>query len=48
MLPCAANAQVMIDMARVNCADYLAMPPGNSRVLSAWMSGWFNQKRGYV
>jgi hypothetical protein len=48
MLPSLANAQLMVDMSKVTCGDYLAMPPGNARVLSAWMSGWFNQKRGYV
>ena len=46
--PPGADAQVMIDMTRVTCADYLAMPPRNSHVFSAWMSGWFNQKKGYV
>lgn len=37
-----------IDMSRVTCAEYLAMPPGQSATFSAWMSGWFNQKNGYV
>src|SRR5271169_2439958 len=48
ILPSLADAQVMIDMSRVTCADYLAMPPGQSHVFSAWMSGWFNQKYGRV
>jgi len=30
------------------CADYLAMPPDQSRTFSAWMSGYFNQKLGYA
>jgi hypothetical protein len=29
------------------CADYLAVSAADSTV-SAWMSGWFNQKSGYV
>ena len=45
--PSVTHAQVSIDMARVTCADYLALSP-DSAVFSAWMSGWFNQKTGYV
>jgi acid stress chaperone HdeB len=30
-------------MARVTCADYLALSAADS-----WMSGWFNQKTGYA
>jgi len=44
----AARAQVIIDMSRVTCIDYLAMTPEQSRVFSAWMSGYFNQKTGYT
>jgi hypothetical protein len=47
MLPAAAHAQ-SYDMARITCAQYLAMSPADSAVFSAWMSGWFNQKKGYV
>ena len=47
-LPSVANAQVMIDMSKVTCADYLAMPPAQARTFSAWMSGYFNQKSGYA
>ena len=43
-----AQAQVMIDMRRVTCADYLAMPPGDAALTSAWLSGWFNQKLGFT
>ncbi|WP_457492261.1 HdeA/HdeB family chaperone [Tardiphaga sp. P5_C7] len=43
-----AQAQVSLDMARVNCAQYLALSASDSAVFSAWMSGWFNQKTGYV
>jgi HdeA/HdeB family len=42
-----AYAQLMIDMSRVTCADYLAMPPDQSRMFSAWMSGYYNQKGGF-
>ena len=48
IIPSIAQAQVSIDMSRVTCADYLALPPAQSRIFSAWMSGWFNQKSGYV
>ena len=44
----AAHAQATLDMSRVTCAQYLAMPPAQSADFSAWMSGWFNQKNGYV
>ena len=47
-LPSVTHAQVTVDMARVTCAEYLALPPGDAAVFSAWMSGWFNQKTGYV
>ncbi len=43
-----AQAQVMIDMRRVTCADYLAMPAADALLASAWLSGWFNQKTGYT
>jgi acid stress chaperone HdeB len=40
----AAQAQVMIDMTKVTCADYSAMGPDQARDFGAWMSGWFHQK----
>lgn len=46
--PTVVQAQATIDMTRITCAQYVAMPPADSAVLSAWMSGWFNQKKGYV
>jgi hypothetical protein len=46
LAPAASHAQVMIDTTRITCSDYLAMPPEDSKVFSAWMSGWFNQKTG--
>ena len=48
ILPSAGHAQVTLDMTQVTCANYLAMPPSQARVFSAWMSGWFNQRFGYV
>jgi hypothetical protein len=47
-LPSLGHAQVTLDMSRVTCANYLAMTPEQSRMFSAWMSGWFNQRYGYV
>jgi hypothetical protein len=46
--PNTVAAQGSVDMARITCADYLAMSAIDSAVFSAWMSGWFNQKKGYV
>ena len=46
--PSATHAQVSIDMARVTCADYLALSAADSAVFSAWMGGWFNQNTGHV
>src|SRR5262245_54128326 len=46
--PVPSHAQMTVDMTRVTCADYLAMPPDRSEIFSAWMSGWFNQRFGYV
>ncbi len=48
ILPTAAQAQLIIDMNRLTCAQFLAMSPQQARVYSAWMSGWFNQKTGYA
>jgi hypothetical protein len=44
----AAQGKGTVDMARITCAEYLAMTPADSAIFSAWMSGWFNQKKGYV
>ncbi len=46
--PSLANAQVEIDMGTVTCGQYLAMGPDAQRDFSAWMSGWFNQKKGFT
>ena len=48
MLLSAAQAQLIIDMNRLTCAQFLAMSPQQARIYSAWMSGWFNQKAGYA
>jgi len=48
MSPSVVAAQATVDMARITCAQYLAMSPTDSAIFSAWMSGWFNQKKGYV
>ena len=46
--PSMSHAQVEIDMGKLTCADYLAMSPETEKVFSAWMSGWFNQKKAYT
>jgi hypothetical protein len=46
--PSIGHTQLMVDLSRITCADYLALPPERARVLAAWLSGWFNQKTGYV
>jgi len=43
-----SRAQATLDMTRVTCADYLALPPDRSEIFSAWMSGWFNQRNGFI
>ena len=48
LVPSISHAQLMVNMSLVTCAQYLSMPPEQSSVFSAWMSGWFNQKQGYV
>jgi hypothetical protein len=41
-VPNIANAQLTIDMGKITCDQYLAMPPSRSDNFSAWMSGWFS------
>jgi acid stress chaperone HdeB len=48
LVPSISHAQLMVNMSLVTCAQYLSMPPEQSSVFSAWMSGWFNQKTGYT
>lgn len=47
LAPTAGSAQIMIQMDRVTCGDMTAMLPGDQDMVSAWMSGWYNQKLGY-
>ena len=47
-VPHSSEAQMTLDMTRVTCADYLAMPPDRAEIFSSWMSGWSNQRFGYV
>jgi hypothetical protein len=46
--PGVSHAQMTLDMSRVTCADVLALPPDRADLFSAFMSGWFNQRFGYV
>jgi acid stress chaperone HdeB len=46
--PSTGNAQLTVDMSSVTCGQYLAMPRDHARDFSAWMSGWFNHKKGFV
>jgi len=48
IIPSLGHAQVKIDTTLVTCAQYLGMPPEQAANFAAWMSGWFNQKGGYV
>ena len=48
MIPASGHAQLKIDMTLVTCGQYVAMPPDQASVFEAWMSGWFNQKKGYT
>jgi hypothetical protein len=48
MVPAVVQAQVLVDMTRITCGEYVSLPPDQSRIISAWMSGWFNQKTGYA
>lgn len=41
------EAQVMVDMSKMTCGDYRKLQPHTAKVVTAWMSGWANQKRGF-
>lgn len=41
-----ARAQLTVDVSRATCAEFLAMPSNQSRVFSAWVMGYFDQKSG--
>ncbi|MEJ2376933.1 MAG: HdeA/HdeB family chaperone [Pseudolabrys sp.] len=42
LIPLAASAQLVVEMGKIKCDQYLAMSPSQSRDFSAWMSGWFS------
>lgn len=46
IVPAVADAAptLTIDIGKVTCGEYLAMPPALSRKFSAWMSGWFSHR----
>ena len=46
--PNMGHAQVTVDMSRVICGEYAAMAPERTRLFSAWMSGWYNHRLGYI
>jgi len=48
VVPIAGHAQMTLDMSSVTCANVLAMPPDRADQFSAFMSGWFNQRYGYI
>lgn len=48
LAPTVVLAQVTIDMNRISCGDFVAMPAEDSATTAAWISGWFNQKAGYT
>ena len=43
ILPAATQAQYMVNMSLVTCEQYVAVPSDQSRIFSAWISGWFNR-----
>lgn len=44
VVPAVTNAAptTTIDIGKITCSQYLAMPPALSGKFSAWMSGWFS------
>lgn len=40
------QAQLTVDVSRATCAEFLAMSPDQSRIFSAWLIGYFDQKSG--
>src|SRR5690242_7112582 len=48
IVPSLAHAQLKVDMTQWICAQYLAMSPDDAANFAAWLSGWYNQKQGYV
>ncbi|MCW2283462.1 hypothetical protein M2323_001124 [Rhodoblastus acidophilus] len=48
LAPTVGSAQVSIDMNRISCGEFVAMPADDGDATAAWISGWFNQKAGYT
>lgn len=48
LAPTVGWAQVSIDMNRITCGQFVAMPSDDGDMTAAWLSGWFNQKMGYT
>jgi hypothetical protein len=48
MVPTIGRAQLAVNMSLLTCSQFLAMPPEQGAISSAWMSGRFNQKLGYT
>jgi hypothetical protein len=38
------QAQLTVDVSRATCAEFLAMQPDQSRIFSAWLMGYFDQR----
>ncbi len=38
------QAQLTVDVSRATCAEFVAMQPDQSRIFSAWLMGYFDQK----
>jgi hypothetical protein len=48
LAPAASSAQILLDTTKITCGDLIAMPAADADMVSAWFSGWFNQKLGYT
>jgi acid stress chaperone HdeB len=42
----AAQAQVTVDFAKITCKQYLLDQVAPTRILTAWLDGYYNGKRG--
>ena len=40
-----AHAQVMIDISKITCDQFVHSKVGNPRIVAAWMSGYYNAKK---
>jgi acid stress chaperone HdeB len=41
-----AHAQVMVEIAKITCQQYLAFSIADPRDINIWLSGYFHGKRG--